>query len=94
MGVEFCRRIYGGRGPFHEEYFHFFCDEELHEVADRLGILWHRSDLIHYHHHWGREGKPRPEYLHPARLNWNKAQTLFNERKAAGFPGHEPLEAA
>jgi len=94
MGVDFIKRVNGGRGPYPEEYFHFFCDEHFHCVAEKLGVLWHRPDLIHYHHHWGREGKPRPEYLHPARLDWGKAQVLFNERKAAGFPGHEPLEAA
>ena len=92
MGVDFIKRVNGGRGPYPEEYFHFFCDEHFHCVAEKLGVLWHRPDLIHYHHHWGREGKARPEYLHPARLDWGKAQALFNERKAAGFPGHEPCE--
>jgi hypothetical protein len=91
MGREWCRRAYGGRGPLPEEYFHFFEDEELHEVALKLGVLWHRRDLSHVHHHWSREKKPRPNYLHPARLDWDMAKAIFQDRKKAGFPGHEPL---
>lgn len=91
MGREWCDRAYGGRGPIWEEYFHFFEDEDLHEVAKRLGVLWHRPDVNQYHHHWTREGKRRPEYLDPAKLNWHDAKALFEKRKAAGFPGHGPL---
>jgi len=93
IGRDFALRMYGGRGPLCEEYFHFFCDEELHEVAQLLGVLWHRSDIFQHHHHWMREGKRRPQHLHPARLNWAKAKELFNDRKARGFPGHQPLPA-
>lgn len=92
LGREFCQRMYGGRGPLPEEYFHFFEDEELHEVAQLLGVLWHRPDLTHFHQHWTRNGGQRPGYLHAARLHWTDAKGLFETRKAAGFPGHEPLE--
>jgi len=91
MGREWIQRINGGCGPIWHEYFHFFEDEEHMEVAKMLNRLWLRPDLIQYHHHWSREGRSRPKYLYPARLNWDEAKALFLRRKKAGFPGHEPL---
>jgi len=94
LGKDFIRRMYQGKGAFCEAYFHFFCDEELWHIATKLEVLWQRRDLTHHHHHWSREGRPRPKYLHPARLNWDDARVLFNRRREAGFPGHEPLAVA
>lgn len=101
MGRSFCERINQGKGPLWPEYFHMGVDRELQEVATRLGILWQRPDLIHYHAHWGRklEGKPgptsasMPTFLAEANSleQWNKYEEIFNARKAAGFPGSEPL---
>jgi hypothetical protein len=98
MGREFCRRMYGGRGPLCEEYFHMGEDEELQAVAMKLGVLWQRADLIHFHRHWARKNKSRddmPKFLERANSpeEWQKYKQIFAERKAAGFPGHEPLEA-
>lgn len=101
MGRSFCERINQGNGPLWPEYFHMGVDRELQEVATRLGILWQRPDLIHYHAHWGRklEGKPgptsasMPTFLAEANSleQWNKYEAIFNARKAANFPGSEPL---
>jgi hypothetical protein len=93
MGRSWCERSYSGNGPMCEDYRHFFVDEDLHEVAKKLGVLWHRPDLMHYHHHWSREGKPRPPYLTEAKLNWPEALAIFDARKRTGFPGSEPLAA-
>jgi hypothetical protein len=96
MGREFCRRMYQGKGPLCEEYFHMFEDEELQHVATKLGVLWQRPDLIHLHNHWGRKRgmvEDMPPFLEKANLEMGKARRLFQERQAAGFPGHEPLEA-
>ena len=97
MGREFCRRMYGGRGPLFEGYFHMGEDEELQAVAQKLGVLWQRPDLIHFHRHWARKNKDRSDMLKfLERANsteeWQKYKQIFAERKAAGFPGHEPLE--
>jgi hypothetical protein len=92
MGSEWVRRGYGGKGPLHEGYWHFFVDEEIKNVAEKLGILWQRSDLTQYHDHWTR-GRQRPEYLDKAAAGWAEAKSLFESRQAAGFPGHE-LSAA
>jgi hypothetical protein len=93
LGREFCQRMYGGRGPYSECYYHMFGDEELFEVALRLGVLWHRLDLSHFHHHWGRVGLPMPTYLRRANQNFQAEGKVFRQRKVAGFPGHEPLSA-
>lgn len=94
MGREFCQRAYGGKGPFWKEYWHMHVDEELLCVTIKLGVLWQRKDLLHYHHHWMRETpNDPPAFL--ARANsgehWNESREIFRTRKSAGFPGHEPL---
>lgn len=97
MGREFCRRIYGGNGPLFEGYYHMGEDEELQAVATKLGVLWQRPDLIHFHRHWGRTENPSrndmPKFLERANSpeEWAAYKKLFAERQAAGFPGHEPL---
>lgn len=96
MGREFCLRINPGRGPLWPEYTHMFEDEELFEVASKYGVLWQRRDLIHFHNHWARkrgDAAYMPEFLKEVNSpeHWNKYKALFEQRKAAGFPGSEPL---
>ena len=99
LGREFCRRVNGGLGPLNEAYFHNFADEELQCVARKLGVLWQRRDLIHYHQHWARTSRGDREnepawakaINDPKLSDWERSKTLFAERKAAGFPGYEPL---
>lgn len=91
LGREWCEQSYGGNGPLCEDYYHFFEDEDLHCVAEMLGVLWHRPDVTQYHHHWTRDRRPRPAYLNEARLSWGHAKVIFDRRKAAGFPGHQRL---
>lgn len=95
MGREWCQRMYGGRGPLFEGYAHMFVDEELQCVAERLGVLWQRRDLTHLHHHWMRESRQMPAFLAESNSprHWQDSQALFARRKAAGFPGHDPLTA-
>jgi hypothetical protein len=87
IGREFALRMYGGFGPYYP-YRHFYVDEELHEVATKLGVLWHRPDIKQVHNHWCRNGGIQPPFL--MNHNWDAARTLFESRKAEGFPGHEP----
>lgn len=97
LGREWCRRINQGRGPLWPEYTHCFADEELQCVAQRLGVFWQRPDLVHLHHNWARkEGatyEDMPAFLSEANsaAHWAKYSALFHERKAAGFPGSEPI---
>lgn len=100
MGKDWCARAYQGFGPMFSGYWHNFSDEELQCVAQKLGVFWQRRDLIHEHRHWARprgDVRDMPEWARkindPAHSDWDKSKALFAARKAAGFPGHEPLEA-
>jgi hypothetical protein len=100
-GREYCRRMYQGNGPLFSGYKHMYVDEEAQEVALRMGVFWQRRDLIQRHNHWGRgendKSLVRDPVLPPHLLKWNtkehwdESKKLFLERRAAGFPGHEPL---
>lgn len=97
MGREWCRRAYQGNGPMFAGYHHFYADEELQEVSARLGVLWQRRDLTQTHRHWGRKPGGADEedvpawYRERVSPDWGPAGALFAERKAAGFPGSDPL---
>jgi len=90
-GAEFCRRMYGGAGPLCADYWHTHVDEELQEIAQRLGVFWQRRDLTQHHNHWGRTTGRMPEYLRRANAEFSTAALLFGRRKALGFPRHEPI---
>jgi len=97
IGRDFCERAYGGNGPLWAAYTHMFVDEELWYVAKLFGVYWERRDLKHVHQHWARDGKQSmPDFL--VKVNspehWDKYRKLFENRKAAGFPGHELKDAA
>jgi hypothetical protein len=70
-----------------------FNDAELMDVCVMLGVFWQRRDLIHLHHHAMRTPGPTPKFLEFAysKANWDTMKALYERRKAAGFPGHEPL---
>lgn len=87
MGREWCENVYNGGGPLCAEYFHFFVDEELHEVAQAMGRLWHRRDITQHHGWWSREGRPAPQHFLREKSRWEEAKNLFSLRKASGFPG-------
>lgn len=101
IGREFARRMYQGDGPYWPEYHHMFVDQELMDVSVKLGVFWQRPDLTHKHNHWGRpkEGERMGHVENmPAHLvsvntpeHWKKYKTMYESRKAAGFPGHEPI---
>jgi hypothetical protein len=100
LGRQFCQRMYQGKGPMFEGYLHMFGDEELQNVASRLGVLWQRRDLTHLHRHYFRtvadgvdHSAPIPPHMRVwnSRWHWVESQMLFCSRLAGGFPGHEPL---
>jgi hypothetical protein len=100
MGREWVKRAYQGNGPMFAGYRHMYADEELKEVAEKLGVYWARRDIIQLHQHWGRKPGDEfadiadcPDFLRPVNTpqHWHESQRLFVERKAAGWPGSEPL---
>ena len=91
IGREFARRMYGGKGPLWP-YPHCWADEELQCVAQKMGVFWQRRDLTHKHLHWGRGSEPKPEWWDSiAGADYHNSRALFEERKAAGWPGHDPI---
>lgn len=96
MGREWIERSYQGNGPMFDGYRHLYADEELQCVAEKLGVFWQRRDLVQYHNHPAREkgfGVYNQGYLKDlySKEAWKKERALFESRKAAGFPGSEPL---
>lgn len=91
MGRSFIKRINQGTGPFWHEYYHFYNDQEMHDVCERLGILWKCQTLEHYHDHWSRKKQQRPSYLDEAQRRHKQMYEIYTERKKNNFPGHEPL---
>lgn len=92
LGRSFCERINQGEGPLWREYHHNWADEELQCVAKSLGILWQRRDLIHYHEHSRRKiGGQWLDFQQGFDADYKRMEPVFRARKAAGFPGSEPL---
>lgn len=91
IGRGWLDRSYRGLGPYCGDYFHFYGDEELHELAKSMGKLWQRQDLAHRHDHWTRKGGPAPDFYKPIQPHWGADQSLFNSRKARGWPYSEML---
>lgn len=95
IGREFALRVNQGNGPLWPEYTHMFVDEELQEVATRLGVFWQRRDLIHLHNHWQRPkgvtNADCPPHLLKVNTSehWRESKEIFMRRKRAGFPGSE-----
>lgn len=94
IGRRFAETMYGGNGPWCEDYVHCFADEELQLVAQKLGVFWQRPDLTHMHHNWARArgaAEDMPAFLADAnsQRHWVTYRSVFERRKAAGFPGSE-----
>jgi len=87
LGRTFIEGAYEGNGPYREEYFHYFSDQELQEYATQNNMFIQREDLIQFHDHWQREEKPqRPEHLKKAGTLHSKDKKIFEERKLKGWP--------
>ncbi len=91
IGREFATRINGGAGPWWPEYQHNWADEEMQNVALSLGVLWQRRDLTHYHDHARRKGGPWQAHQKHFDADYTRMKPLFEKRKAAGFPGSDPV---
>jgi hypothetical protein len=85
VGREFCERTYGGEGPFWHEYWHMCADNELLEVASKLGVFWQRPDLEHYHDHWQSEAGTRrcrrSFGARPARRSIGHSTRIYSEEE-------------
>lgn len=91
FGRGWAKRAYGGRGPTDDRYWHFYADEDLKEVAEKLGVLWWRPDVTQYHRHWSWGHMPIQPYHQKNQRHWDADYSLFCAAKARGFPDAEPL---
>jgi hypothetical protein len=87
IGREWIAKAYGGRGPLHGGYWHYYVDQELHDVAHRTGVLAKWPDVSQYHDHWQRTKSHRPADLQRARDRWASDKRMYETRKEEGFPG-------
>ena len=96
VGRGFIEKTYGGKGPFWPEYFHFWPDTELFNVAHMLGCYWNRPDLIQFHDHWRRQGcnAVRPQHLMAASARNGADHEIFTKRRGRGWPGARPESTA
>jgi hypothetical protein len=93
FGKGWLKRAYRGLHPVWPGYIAFFGDQELREVAKKLGALWQRLDVNQYHHHWSRQGGPEKlPYQAKNDVFWKNDEKLYYERKRGNWPGHEPLQ--
>jgi len=86
IGRKFIEESYGGRGPYHEGYFHYFSDHELQVVAEMMKVFKQWPDVVQFHDHWQRRKERRPAHLLPAKSLHGTDAKLFDSRKLKGFP--------
>lgn len=86
MSREWVRRGYLGKGAKWPEYWHCFADNDLMEVATKLGVFHQEPEITHRHEHFMRHGRPVPAYSAHAYARFADDQAIFERRKAAGFP--------
>ena len=67
--------------PTPENFFHFYGDQLLYDVAKAEGLLWQRQDLKQMHHHWSFErGVEREAYQEKnSREHWKKDQQEYEK---------------
>lgn len=87
FGREWIQRSYNGRGPTDDRYYHFYADESLKQVAEKLGVLWMRDDLTQMHKHWSWGHTERQDYHKQTSSTWWEIdKAIYMASKAAGFP--------
>jgi|TARA_Y100000034_G_scaffold130547_1_gene189260 hypothetical protein len=86
FGKGWVEKAFGGEYVVPTEFFHFYGDEVLKEVAERLGVLWMRDDLIQDHQHWafGRQRKEKYQEDN-SRNHWQEDKNRFMTSQKDGF---------
>ena len=86
FGKGWVEKAFGGEYVVPTEFFHFYGDEVLKEVAERLGVLWMRDDLIQDHQHWafGRQDKEKYQEDN-SRNHWQEDKNRFMDSQKKGF---------
>ena len=73
---------------YYPEYKSFFCDNEAHEVAEKLGklIKTNQNIITHFHYNWASQTHMKHDETYiKAEKHWGHDEALYNKRKANGF---------
>ena len=91
FGRAWLERGYSGRGPFCSDYFQFYGDEELFNVAKLTGAYVALPDVTQRHEHYHRQGGPeKTDYQARNETHyWSRDQRVFFERQKKNWPGHK-----
>jgi glycosyltransferase involved in cell wall biosynthesis len=71
-------------------YVHLFCDNDLEEMARRLGKLIDAKHLVFPHRHYTVGAAPYDQTYHHAGSSWGRDELLFAQRRVRDF-GLRPL---
>jgi hypothetical protein len=93
FGRAWLERGYSGRGPFCSDYFQFYGDEELFNVAKLTGAYVALPDVTQRHEHYHRPGGPsKLDYQARNETHyWSRDQRVFFERQKKNWPGHKDV---
>jgi hypothetical protein len=93
LGLDWCKRINGGKGPYWCGYHHLYSDRELCTVATKLDVYWMNPAVTQLHEHWTRGYPDRLLWAARQRIKDREAadKALYYRREREGFPGSEPL---
>lgn len=73
---------------FYPDYESLFCDTELTETAYRDGVVIEAKHLLFEHRHpdCNKRARDAVDLVHASKERWVRGETLFNHRRAKGFP--------
>jgi glycosyltransferase involved in cell wall biosynthesis len=81
------RQLYNLLGYFyHPTYKSMFCDQDLFETCDRLGVIKYAQHLVFPHEHHSIGMSLNDDTYRRSEANWNQGLEVFNRRKKLGFP--------
>lgn len=86
FGPAWAARAYDGTGPFCTLYGSYYGDEDLFNVAGKLGRLHMEPSVSILHLHWSWGWMKMQEYHARNQVGWEADQRTFFARRAAGFP--------
>jgi hypothetical protein len=92
LGFSWIKRAYEGAGPIHPGFYHYWSTTNLHDVANRLGLYWYRTDIIQWDDNWKHTDSKRkrlgkPKYIYKAKERVPADHALYLSIKANGYPG-------
>lgn len=94
LGRAWILDMYQGKGPYSEKYRQYFGDVELHDVAQKMGVLWKNPQILHRRDHWARPGGGDMQPHQRANFDrwYEKDYAMYRARRHREFPESERRE--